>query len=93
MNKFLVLLFAILFSNAFASEPQIWTVNTRAEILKGDARSVSVDANGSITPAPKLTELFKTDQQYIWSSATDNAGFSTSWYSCSACLSDTGNCF
>ena len=74
MNKFLVFLFAILFSNAFASEPQIWTVNTRAEILKGDARSVSVDANGSITPAPKLTELFKTDQQYIWSSAFDNAG-------------------
>src|SRR5436190_1823866 len=74
MNKFLVFLFAILFSNAFASEPQIWTVNTRAEILKGDARSVSVDANGSITPAPKLTELFKTDQQYIWSSAFDSAG-------------------
>src|SRR5436190_8090952 len=74
MNKFLVFLFAILFSNAFASEPQIWTVNTRAEILKGDARSVSVDANGSITPVPKLTELFKTDQQYIWSSAFDSSG-------------------
>ncbi|MFL6466659.1 MAG: hypothetical protein ACJ72Z_01735, partial [Pyrinomonadaceae bacterium] len=57
-----------------ASEPQVWTVNSRAEILRGDARSVSVDANGSITPAPKLNEIFKTDQQYIWSSAFDGSG-------------------
>ena len=35
-------------SSALASEPQIWTVNSRAEVLKGDARSVSVDANGTM---------------------------------------------
>ena len=60
--------------SASASEPQIWTVNTRTEILKGDARSVSVDANGAITLAPKLSELYKTDQQYVWSSAFNSGG-------------------
>ena len=74
MNKFLLLLVAIFVSNTFASEPQIWTVNSRADVLRGDARNVSVDANGTITLAPKLTEVFKTDQQYIWSSAIDTSG-------------------
>jgi hypothetical protein len=76
MNRSLSFLAAlILFSaGALASEPQIWTVNSRSDVLKGDARSVSVDANGTITLAPKLTEVFKTDQQYIWSSAIDNNG-------------------
>lgn len=74
MNKSFILLISILVSTAFASEPQIWTVNSRADVLKGDARSVSVDANGTITIAPKLTEVFKTDQQFIWSSAVDASG-------------------
>ena len=74
MNKLFIFVVAILFSNAFASEPQIWTVNTRAEVLSGDARSVSVDANGTITLAPKLTEVFKTDQPYVWSSVIDSTG-------------------
>ncbi len=43
-------------------------------MLKGDARGVSIDQNGTITLAPKLTEVFKTEQSYIWSSATDGAG-------------------
>lgn len=74
MNKFVFIVVAILSTSVLASEPQIWTVNTRAEILKGNARSVSVDANGSITLAPKLNEVFKTDQQYVWSSAYDASG-------------------
>ena len=74
MNKLFLLVVAIFVSNTYASEPQIWTVNSRADVLKGDARSVSVDANGTVTLAPKLTELFKTDQQYVWSSAVDESG-------------------
>lgn len=57
-----------------ASEPSIWSVNSRAEVLKGDARSVSIDANGTITLAPKLNEVYKTEQSYIWSSAIDTSG-------------------
>jgi hypothetical protein len=74
-----IFLFACFFvttviSPTLASEPDVWTVSSRADVLKGDARSVSVDSNGAITLAPKLTELFKTEQPYIWSSATDAAG-------------------
>lgn len=65
------LLFAI---SALAAEPQIWSMNSRADVMRGDARGVSVDANGNITPAPRLTEIYVTAQPYIWSSAADASG-------------------
>lgn len=76
MNK---LIFSFLFLSlfceiAFAAEPSIWSVNSRADVLKGDARSVSIDDNGNITLAPKLTEVYKTQQSYIWSSIVDSGG-------------------
>ena len=76
MKKFIpVLFFVFTFAViSFASEPLVWSVNSRADVLKGDARGVSIDQNGTITLAPKLTEVFKTDQSYIWSSAVDAAG-------------------
>lgn len=63
--------FTILIS---AAEPTIWTVNTRAEILKGDAKGVLIDDTGTISLAPKLNEVFNTQQSYVWSSVADNAG-------------------
>jgi hypothetical protein len=76
MNRFLALLsFAILFAtSAMAAGPSIWSVNSRAEVLRGDAHGVSIDDSGAITLAPKLTEVFRTEQPYIWSSAVDVAG-------------------
>src|SRR5688572_8317437 len=75
MKIFLSVFFLFVFSVfASASEPSIWTVSSRAEVLKGEARSVSIDSNGAISLAPRLTELFKTEQPYIWSSAYDAAG-------------------
>ena len=62
------------FSVIAASEPSIWSVNTRADILKGDAKGVSIDENGTITLAPKLSEIYNTGQSYVWSSAADAAG-------------------
>ncbi len=59
---------------ANASEPAIWSVNTRAEVLKGDAKGVSISDTGTITLAPKLAEVFNTEQSYVWSSAIDEAG-------------------
>ncbi|HQU91658.1 MAG TPA: hypothetical protein PLK77_05140 [Pyrinomonadaceae bacterium] len=70
--SFASLLFLTTF--AFASEPQIWSVNSRADVIRGEARSVSIDASGNITPATKVTEVYKTEQPYIWSSAIDAAG-------------------
>ncbi len=60
--------------NLKASEPEIWSINTRAEVLKGDAKGVSINENGTITLAPNLSEVFKTEQPYIWSSAIDASG-------------------
>lgn len=76
MNKIL-LIFNLLFVSAsmtLAAGPSVWSVNSRADVLKGDARGVSIDQNGTITLATKLTEVFKTEQQYIWSSAVDEKG-------------------
>jgi hypothetical protein len=67
----LFLCFAV---SAYAGGPQVWSVNTRAEVLKGDARGVSIGDDGTITLAPKLAEVFKTGQQFIWSSAGDAVG-------------------
>ncbi len=59
---------------SFSGEPSVWSVNSRSDVLKGDARGVSVDQDGTIGLSPKLTEVFKTGQAYIWSSAVDPAG-------------------
>lgn len=65
---------SLLSANLIANDPSIWSVNSRADVLKGDARSVSIDNNGNITLAPKLTEIYKTEQSYIWSSVVDSGG-------------------
>jgi len=76
MKKFFlsVLLITIFSLSVFSSEPAIWSVNSRADVLKGEARGVSIDNNGKISLAPKLTEIYKTEQPYIWSSVVDAAG-------------------
>jgi sugar lactone lactonase YvrE len=76
MNKIISFVF-LLFLCAFgarASEPVIWSVDTRAEILRGEARGVSVSDTGAVTLSPKLSKLFDTAQSYVWSSAADTAG-------------------
>lgn len=69
-------LFLILLIAAFAAaaDTSIWSVNSRDDVLRGDSRGVSIDDTGTITIAPKLSEIFKTEQPYIWSSAIDSAG-------------------
>ena len=69
-----LLLAGLLPTNVLSADPSVWTVGTRADILKGDSRGVSIDSNGSITLAPKLAEVYKTEQPYIWSSVIDASG-------------------
>jgi hypothetical protein len=59
---------------ARAGQPVIWETNSRAELLKGDARGVSISDTGILMLAPSLNEIFNTEQAYIWSSAIDNQG-------------------
>src|SRR5437773_1681233 len=80
-NKFVLALIAVLFligsgfsANASAGEPVVWEISSRAELLKGEARGVSVTESGVLTLAPNLRQLFNTDQAYVWSTAIDSAG-------------------
>ncbi len=76
MNKIYCLVFIALLCvfSVNASNPEIWSVNSRADVLKGDARGVSIDSNGTLSLAPKLTEVYRTEQPFVWSSAIDAAG-------------------
>jgi hypothetical protein len=57
-----------------AGQPVIWETSGRAELLKGDARGVSITDTGVLMLAPNFTEVFITEQAFIWSSAIDGQG-------------------
>src|ERR1044072_2295597 len=59
---------------AQAGQPVIWETSGRTELLKGDARGVSISDTGVLMLAPKLTAGFNTQQTYIWSSTVDSQG-------------------
>ncbi|HZE70230.1 MAG TPA: hypothetical protein VE135_11980 [Pyrinomonadaceae bacterium] len=61
-------------STVRAGQPVVWELSGRADLLKGDARGVSISDTGVLMLAPNLTEVFKTEQAFIWSSAVDNQG-------------------
>lgn len=58
-------------SVARAADPVIWEVNTRAELLRGEARGVSVSDTGALTLAPATSEVFNTQQTFVWSCVLD----------------------
>lgn len=76
MYKFIFGIFLFTFFSVASAdgEPAVWSVNSRAEVLKGDARGVSIGAEGAISLAPRFTEIFTTDQPYIWSSVIGSGG-------------------
>ncbi|MCM3871304.1 MAG: hypothetical protein ND895_11520 [Pyrinomonadaceae bacterium] len=57
-----------------AGQPVIWETSGRAELLRGDARGVSITDTGVLMLAPNFTEVFNTEQAFIWSSAIDSQG-------------------
>src|ERR671919_1853301 len=68
-------LLLILFSTpVHAGQPAVWETSGRTELLKGDARGVSISDTGVLMLSPKLTEVFNTQQTYVWSSVVDNQG-------------------
>src|SRR3989440_2362993 len=78
MNKtklFLVPAFLLLtVASVLAGEPVVWEMGSRTELLKGEARGVSITDTGVVTLAPNMTQLFNTEQAYVWGSAVDSAG-------------------
>ncbi|MFY9553513.1 MAG: hypothetical protein WAV20_12065 [Blastocatellia bacterium] len=70
---FLIML-ACVCGSAMAVGPVFWEVTKQEDVLKGDARGVSIAENGTITLAPAFTLVYDTKEAYIWSSTTDAAG-------------------
>ena len=66
--------FALLSATVFANGPVFWEVSKQDDILKGDARGVSIADNGAISLAPSYTLVYDTKEAYIWSATTDAAG-------------------
>src|SRR5215212_3013011 len=64
----------LIFISAQAGQPAVWETSGRTELLKGDARGVSISDTGVLMLSPKLTEIFNTQQTYVWSSVVDNQG-------------------
>jgi len=69
-----ILLIAVSAGVSFAGQPVIWELSGRADLLKGDARGVSISDTGMLMLAPRLTEVFKTEQAFVWASAVDAQG-------------------
>ncbi|HEX5706861.1 MAG TPA: hypothetical protein VFX96_06180, partial [Pyrinomonadaceae bacterium] len=69
-----LLLFAFAPDAARAGGPVVWETNSRAELLGGDARGVSITDTGALMLAPRFTQVFDTEQAYVWSTASDSSG-------------------
>ena len=69
-----ILLIAVSAGVSFAGQPVIWELSGRADLLKGDARGVSISDTGMLMLAPRLTEVFNTEQAFVWASAVDAPG-------------------
>jgi len=70
----LLILLALFAAPILGGEPIIWETSSRAELLKGESRGISITDTGVLILAPRFTQLFNTDQPYIWSSVADGAG-------------------
>lgn len=65
---------AIIVSTAFASEPSIWSTNSKDSILKGEARNTSILFDGTLRRSPGFREIATTGQPYVWATAIDKDG-------------------
>ncbi len=55
-----LLLVAAAAPTIYSGQPVIWETSGRAELLKGDARGVSISDTGVLMLAPRLNEVFNT---------------------------------
>jgi hypothetical protein len=68
------LLIALLATTSLGGGPLFWETSKQDEVVRGDARGVSIDEDGSITLAPAFDLVYDTKEAYIWSSTVDAAG-------------------
>lgn len=60
--------------HARAGGPVLWETDSRGQLLSGESRGVSVTDTGALMLAPRFTQVFDTEQAYVWSSAADASG-------------------
>jgi hypothetical protein len=70
----LAILFTFFALPVAAGQPVVWETSGRTDLLKGDSRGVSITDTGLLMLAPKLNEIYNTQQTYVWSSAVDSQG-------------------
>src|SRR6267142_5665979 len=68
------LLFVLSTPLVFAGQPIIWETGSRVELLRGESHGVSITDTGVLMLAPQFTQMFNTDQPYVWSTAVDGQG-------------------
>ncbi len=75
-SAFLMLTLLILVSAppSYGGQPVIWQTGSRAELLKGDARGISISDTGVLTLSPNVAEIFNSQQAFVWSTAIDGQG-------------------
>src|SRR5687768_4177015 len=71
LSSAVVIIFAL---GARAGGPVLWETDSRAELMNGESRGVSVTDTGALMLAPRFTQVFDTEQAYVWSSAADSSG-------------------
>jgi hypothetical protein len=64
----------LLCGSAIAVGPVFWEISKQDDVIKGDARGVSIAENGTITLAPAFNQVYDTKEAYIWSSTADATG-------------------
>ena len=69
-----ILLLAVTAGAIYAGQPVVWETSGRADLLKGDSRGISISDTGMLMLAPRLTEVFNTEQAFVWASAADAQG-------------------
>ena len=76
LRLFLLLTAIVTFGvvKARAGGPVVWETDSRSQLLVGESRGVSVTDTGALILAPRFTQVFDTEQAYVWSSAADPAG-------------------
>ena len=67
-----VFIFGVVSSRA--GGPVVWETDSRGQLLSGESRGVSVTDTGALMLAPRFTQVFDTEQAYVWSSAIDTGG-------------------
>lgn len=65
---------ASLLAAAHASETKFWTASSYDDFFAGESSGVSLLREGSISVAPALEEVFKTDDAMVWATARDSKG-------------------